>query len=129
MVCILSLTVIYVGAGVHIVKYCCSHCEERGAEMVAYQGPNCARCLKGIHNLSSHHLGKDCCKATVYKVDFMDHSSDVQFSVPVIQLFSQEISVSVQQTWTTEVQICTNVESPHPKTSRYYLNLYSTLLI
>ena len=68
---ILSLLIIYSGAGVSIVHYCCSRCE-------TVQGccaDGCPKCKKS-HTCDSK---KDCrekgCTATIYKPDLMKHIS------------------------------------------------------
>ena len=80
---ILSLLIIYSGAGVSIVHYCCSRCE-------AVQGccaNGCPKCKKS-HTCDSK---KDCrekgCTATIYKLDLMKHVSELTVSVPVVTLF------------------------------------------
>lgn len=83
---ILSLLIIYSGAGVSIVHYCCSRCE-------TVQGccaDGCPKCKKS-HTCDSK---KDCrekgCTATIYKPDLMKHISELTVSVPVITLFCEQ---------------------------------------
>ena len=83
---ILSLLIIYSGAGVSIVHYCCSRCE-------AVQGccaNGCPKCKKS-HTCDSK---KDCrekgCTATIYKLDLMKHVSALTVSVPVVTLFCEQ---------------------------------------
>ena len=85
---LLSLTVVYAGAGVSIVHYCCARCET--AQACCTNG--CAKCHKS--HKTSHKPEKSCkdegCTATFYKVDLVKYSCESPvITVPVIQLFCE----------------------------------------
>lgn len=74
---LLSLTVVYAGAGVSIVHYCCARCET--AQACCTNG--CAKCHKS--HKTSHKPEKSCkdegCTATFYKVDLVKYSCGIDF--------------------------------------------------
>ena len=121
---ILSLTIIYVGAGGSVVDYCCAACET--AQNCCSNG--CPKCRKS-HQQSDKSCKEEGCTATIYKVDLMKHSCEASVSAPVMQLFCELLpqfrSILFMGEWQ---EISYNVP-PHPVSSRHYLALYSVLLI
>lgn len=121
---LLSLLIIYVGAGVSIVHYCCASCET--AQTCCTTG--CPKCHK-THQQSDKSCKEQGCTATIYKVDLMKHSCEASVATPVMQLFCEllpEFQYILSQDQLEEV-FCK--APPSPVSSRYYLTLYSTLLI
>ena len=110
---ILSLLIIYSGAGVSIVHYCCSRCE-------AVQGccaDGCPKCKKS-HTCDSK---KDCrekgCTATIYKPDLMKHISELTVSVPVITLFCEQYCQLFTFTSIDQTVDFSSLPSPPPPSS------------
>ena len=79
----LSLLIIYSGAGVSIVHYCCAGCET--VQSCCTTG--CPKCKKS-HTCDSK---KDCknegCTATIYKLNLMNHATELTVAAPVVDLF------------------------------------------
>ncbi|WP_455585234.1 hypothetical protein [Bacteroides sp.] len=121
---VLSLMIIYAGVGVSVVHYCCAACET--AQTCCSSG--CSKCHK-----AHHQPDKSCkdegCTATVYKVDLIKHSCEVSATVPVIQLLCEQILRFHDFSSIRERQEVPYNVPPYPVSSRYYLSLYSTLLI
>lgn len=120
----LSLLIIYAGAGVSIVHYCCASCETAKACCTT----GCPKCQKN-HHRSNKSCKKDGCTATIYKVDLMKHSCEASVAASVMQLFCEllpDFQCCLSQNNMHEVSC--NVP-PSPVSSRYYLTLFSTLLI
>lgn len=122
---ILSLLIIYSGAGVSIVHYCCSRCE-------AVQGccaDGCPKCKKS-HTCDSK---KDCrekgCTATIYKLDLMKHISELTVSVPVITLFCEQYCQLFTFTSIDQTVDFSSLPSPPPPCPRQKLALHSVFLI
>lgn len=122
---ILSLLIIYSGAGVSIVHYCCSRCE-------TVQGccaDGCPKCKKS-HTCDSK---KDCrekgCTATIYKPDLMKHISELTVSVPVITLFCEQYCQLFAFTSIDRTVDFSSLPSPPPPCPRQKLALHSVFLI
>lgn len=112
---LLSLTVVYAGAGVSIVHYCCARC----ATEQACCTNGCAKCHKSYHN-PEKSCKDEGCTATFYKVNLVKYSCESPvITVPVIQLFCEAGELE---------EVAYNVP-PHPDSSRRYLALYSVLII
>lgn len=80
---ILSLLIIYSGAGVSIMHYCCARCET----VQSCCDTGCPKCKK-THTCDSK---KDCkskgCTATIYKLDLMKHTIELNVSPQAVDLF------------------------------------------
>ncbi|WP_071146368.1 hypothetical protein [Bacteroides ihuae] len=146
--CFISFLIIYMGAGVAVMQYCCAQCELMDHSTTA-QETGCAACR--VHQQtasccassvsdecdvkhspeSASCIGKGC-SAKIYELDFMEHSvSTAVFAPPVIQLFLQEfpdILCALQGNDKSSDAFHIDL-SPHPASSRHYLSLFSTLLI
>ena len=125
---LLSLTVVYAGAGVSIVHYCCARCET--AQACCTNG--CAKCHKS--HKTSHKPEKSCkdegCTATFYRVDLVKYSCESPvITVPVIQLFCEVLPDFQYSLPTRELKEASYAVPPHPDSSRQYLALYSVLII
>ena len=84
---LLSLTVVYAGAGVSIVHYCCARC----ATEQACCTNGCAKCHKSHHN-PEKSCKDEGCTATFYKVDLVKYSCESPvIAVPVIQLLCEAL--------------------------------------
>lgn len=124
---ILSLLVIYTGAGVSIVHYCCARCEV----VKSCCDKGCPKCKK-THTCDSR---KDCkaegCSATIYKPDMMQHLSAAghTISVPVMNLFCEQFCYLLTVAHSEHLIIYEPADSPPPICSRQMLALYSTYLI
>ena len=122
---ILSLLIIYSGAGVSIVHYYCSRCE-------AVQGccaNGCPKCKKS-HTCDSK---KDCrekgCTATIYKLDLMKHVSALTVSVPVVTLFCEQSCQLFAFASIDQTADYSSLPFPPPPCPRQKLALHSVLLI
>lgn len=126
---ILSLTVVYAGAGVSIVHYCCARCET--AQACCTQG--CAKCHKSHHN-THHNQEKSCkdegCTATFYKVELVKHSCESPaITLPVLQLLCEALPDFKSLMPAGDVQEVAYTVPPHPVSPRRYLALYSVFII
>lgn len=123
---ILSLLIIYTGAGVSIVHYCCARCET----VKSCCATGCPKCEKS-HTCDSK---KDCkdkgCSATIYKLDLMQHMTGLTVNVPVVDIFSEHfcylLTTFAYADKSVEYDILT---APPPLCQRQKLALYSTYLI
>lgn len=122
---LLSLTVVYAGAGVSIVHYCCARCET--AQACCAHG--CAKCHK-THHQSQKTCKDEGCTATFYKVDPVKYSCDSPVvSVPVVQLFCEALPNFRCSLPVGNLKELPYAVPPHPISSREYLALYSILII
>lgn len=142
---LLSLTVVYAGAGVSIVHYCCARCEM--AQACCMQG--CEKCDKSHykshhntpdnprHNPHSNSYSKqeisckdEGCTATFYKVDLVKYSCENPvIAVPVLQLLCEVLSDFKSLMPAGDVQEVAYKVPPHPVSPRQYLALYSVFII
>lgn len=122
---ILSLLIIYSGAGVSIVHYCCARCET----VKSCCKTGCPKCKKA-HTCDSK---KDCkskgCTATIYKPDLMSHTAVLDISAPVVDLFCSRFCYLLTFTYSDKPVGYDTPTSPPPICSRQKLALYSTYLI
>lgn len=122
---ILSLLIIYLGAGVSIVHYCCARCET----MQSCCDSGCPKCKKA-HTCDSE---KDCktkgCTATIYKLNLMKHSTELNVSASVVDLFCEQFCYLLTFTYSDKPVEYATLTSPPPLCSRQKLALYSTYLI
>ena len=122
---LLSLTVVYAGAGVSIVHYCCARC---ATEQACYTN-GCAKCHKSYHN-PEKSCKDEGCTATFYKVNLVKYSCESPvITVPVIQLFCEALPDFQYSLPTGELEEVAYNVPPHPDSSRRYLALYSVLII
>ncbi len=138
--CLLSFTIIYVGVGVNLIPSCCARCEqaktgdmESGGHYDFKNEPICKSCC--AHNVSrqndklSIRQRTDCCKTTLYKVDLTKDSQQTPLDMPMAMLLPQKVVLAERGVYSTIDCISLLIDPPRPVSSRYYLNLYSTLLI
>lgn len=122
---ILSLLIIYSGAGVSIVHYCCARCET----VQSCCDTGCPKCKK-THTCDSK---KDCkakgCTATIYKLNLMKHSTELNVSASVADLFCEQFCYLLTFTYADKLVEYATLTSPPPLCSRQKLALYSTYLI
>lgn len=138
--CILSLTIIYVGAGVNMAHCGC------GCKSLAAGGRAGCPCCCSKHQKATDkscckdgqckHAGKyasickaNCCKSLIYKVDLQKESPDLGIHLPVLACLpnNSQLAIADLQAITLDESSCS--DPPSPASSRFYLNLYSTLLI
>ena len=106
---ILSLLIVYVGAGVSVAQYCCSGCETANCCCA----DKCGFCGKFDFEFHKSCRGEGC-TATIYKLDLVKQAFESDL---LCALFRDEV-------------LDPPYVIPPPKTSsRHYLALYSTLLI
>lgn len=132
---ILSLLIIYTGAGVSIVHYCCARCEV----VKSCCDTGCPKCKKTHACGSKKDFGKDSrkdcksegCSATIYKPDLMQHHSALgqAFTVPVMNLFCEQFCYLLTVAHSEQLINYDPTDSPPPVCSRQMLALYSTYLI
>ncbi len=122
---ILSLLIIYSGAGVSIMHYCCARCETA-------QGccdTRCPKCKK-THTCDSK---KDCkakgCTATIYKLDLMKHTTELKVLPQAVDLFCAQFCYLLTYTYSDKPIEYDTPTSPPPLCSRQKLALYATYLI
>lgn len=122
---VLSLLIIYSGAGVSIMHYCCARCET----VQSCCDTGCPKCKK-THTCDSK---KDCkakgCTATIYKLDLMKHTTELNVSVQAIDLFCTQFCYLLTSTYFDKPVEYTTITSPPPLCSRQKLALYSTYII
>lgn len=124
--CLLSLTIVYVGVGVPLAKAC-----DCGCRIVAEQKApeKCSCCKTGKDADAATSKTEKCCKSTVYKIDLVKTSPLAEVVFPNVQVFVQHLFMLLpappQEIKSSEWYY----DPPEPDTSRYYLNLYSVLLI
>lgn len=138
--CILSLTIVYVGGGTNL-SYCrcannmvaksgtickCHSCELNGK---AERRECCMHKAGKQHGKCSSHGRMHCCGSIVYKVDLQKDTSFTSFDSPVCALLS-ECFLPIHYDLPTKILNVSSIsDPPGPYSSRFYLNLYSTLLI
>lgn len=146
LACFISFLIIYMGAGVAVMQYCCARCEviehgapvEEGCETCRMHHQIASCCASSYGECGIKHsqevvscVGKGC-SAKIYELDSMEHSmSTAVFVPPVIQLFIQEFPdmlCALQGNKEADEAFYLD-SSPHPVSSRHYLSLFSTLLI
>ncbi|QIU95755.1 hypothetical protein [Bacteroides faecium] len=122
---ILSLLIIYSGAGVSIVHYCCARCET----VQSCCDTGCPKCKK-THTCDSK---KDCkakgCTATIYKLDLMKHTTELNVSPQAVDLFCAQFCYLLTFTYSDNPVEYDTLTSPPPLCSRQKLALYSTYII
>ena len=122
---ILSLLIIYSGAGVSIMHYCCARCET--AQGCCDTG--CPKCKK-THTCDSK---KDCkakgCTATIYKLDLMKHTTELKVLPQAVDLFCAQFCYLLTYTNSHKPIEYDTPTSPPPLCSRQKLALYATYLI
>ena len=122
---ILSLLIIYSGAGVSIMHYCCARCET--AQGCCDTG--CPKCKK-THTCDSK---KDCkakgCTATIYKLDLMKHITELKVLPQAVDLFCAQFCYLLTYTYSDKPIEYYTPTSPPPLCSRQKLALYATYLI
>lgn len=121
----LSLLIIYSGAGVSIVHYCCAGCET----VQSCCATGCPKCKKS-HTCDSK---KDCknkgCTATIYKLNLMNHATELTVAAPVVDLFCEQFCYLLNIGYTEKPVEYIIPSSPPPICSRQMLALYSTYII
>ena len=104
---ILSLLIVYVGAGVSVAQYCCSGCDFEFHKSCRGEG----------------------CTATIYKLDLVKQAFESSVPAPVSWLLCDQVSDLLCALFRDEVLDPPYVIPPPKTSSRHYLALYSTLLI
>lgn len=124
---ILSLLVIYTGAGVSIVHYCCARCET----VKSCCDTGCPKCKKSHTCDSKKDCKEDGCSATIYKPDLMQHlaAAGQTITVPVMNLFCEQFCYLLIVAHSEQLITYEPADSPPPVCSRQMLALYSTYLI
>jgi hypothetical protein len=138
--CILSLTIIYVGAGANLSHCRCahnlmaksvtmdkSHCNALDGN-ATHQ--NCCMHKSGIQNgKCSLHGRTDCCRTVIYKVDLQQDAPHTGIDAPAVALLPNSFLLTYNNTPIEIGETDSYSDPPYPDSSRFYLNLYSTLLI
>ncbi len=127
-----SLLIIYVGAGVAIIQYCCADCEilQKHSigkhsccpggqdEMSGTFHPVCESCLEGS------------CSSVIYKIDLIKHSPEKISEPTLIQLPDRILpDFTFSSLFLAKSGFLSYLPPPYYKTSRHYLSLYTVLLI
>ena len=124
LLAMLSLLIIYAGVGVSVVHYCCAGCET--AQTCCTSG--CPKCNKA-HHQSDKSCKDEGCTATIYKLDLMKHTTELNVSVQAIDLFCAQFCYLLTSTYFDKPVEYTTITSPPPLCSRQKLALYSTYII
>ena len=121
---ILSLLIVYVGAGVSVAQYCCSGCETANCCCA----DKCGFCGKFDFEFHKSCRGEGC-TATIYKLDLVKQAFESSVPAPVSLLLCDQVSDLLCALFRDEVLDPPYVIPPPKTSSRHYLALYSTLLI
>lgn len=123
---LLSLLIIYSGAGISIAHYCCATCET----VKSCCDDSCNTCSKKSHSCDSK---KDCkeegCTATIYKLDLMKQAPDLTVNVPVATLFCEQYSYLTTVPCVDQTTDDSVLPLPPPLCPRQKLALHSVFLI
>lgn len=122
---ILSLLIIYSGAGVSIAHYCCSRCE--AVQSCCSSG--CPKCQKA-HTCDSK---KDCkekgCTATIYKLNLMKQGTEQAVSIPMTTLFCEQYFELFTIAFADQTVDYSSLPSPPHPCPKQKLALHSVFLI
>lgn len=121
----LSLLIIYSGAGVSIVHYCCAGCETVQS-CCATAVPNVRNLIRAIQRKIDKTKG---CTATIYKLNLMNHATELTVAAPVVDLFCEQFCYLLNIGYTEKPVEYIIPSSPPPICSRQMLALYSTYII
>lgn len=121
---ILSLLIVYVGAGVSVAQYCYSGCETANCCCA----DKCGFCGKFDFEFHKSCRGEGC-TATIYKLDLVKQAFESSVPAPVSLLLCDQVSDLLCALFRDEVLDPPYVIPPPKTSSRHYLALYSTLLI
>ena len=119
---ILSLLIIYVGAGVSVAQYCCSGCETANCCCA----DKCGFCGKFDFEFHKSCRGEGC-TATIYKLDLVKQAFESSVPAPVSLLLCDQVSDLLCALFRDEVLDPPYVIPPPKTSSRHYLALYSCL--
>lgn len=122
---ILSLLVIYSGAGVSIVRYCCARCET----VKSCCASGCPKCQKSHTCQSKKDCKKEGCTAAIFKPDLIKNTTELTVSAPVVDLFCEQFCYLLNAGYVEKPVEYVISSSPPPVCSRQILALYSTYLI
>lgn len=138
--CILSLTIIYVGGVPQLIHNYCACCDlAHNAQIVEkaccelndraeFRKFSMFHPVKPMCSCPNHHQ-KGCCKNTVLKIDLQKESQDNKFIVPNVSFRPQDFHLVDVRLFEIKWELFSFCEPPKPDSSRFYLNLYSTLII
>lgn len=126
-VCLLSLLIIYVGVGVPAIHFCCSFCQKMGVALVEEEGCH-------AHNHETDYCEGACedtqCSIVINKIDMIKGALNTeQPEIPVVCCFLCRFTFLFQPSEQSVRQDEPYYVPPYPDTSRYYLNLFSVLVI
>lgn len=127
-----SLLIVYVGAGVRIMQYCCANCET--AHRVAEPEDSCCSMMQSKQEISLSSACESCitqsCSPLLFKIDlaaYPQEKATVQsvmlLSNGVLPAFSLALSVPMREVFSH------TFSPPFSKGSRHYLSLYAVLRI
>lgn len=111
---LLSLLIIYTGAGVAIAHYCCAKCDVQEAH--------------ACHDAVEHYCPDFGCSTVIYKIDLVKEASTALTISSLIAFCYQLLPDFRFASPTQECLLTAGTESP-PLLPRCYLALYSVLLI
>ena len=121
---ILSLLIVYVGAGVSVAQYCCSGCETANCCCA----DKCGFCGKFDFEFHKSCRGEGC-TATIYKLDLVKQAFESSVPAPVSLLLCDQVSDLLCALFRDEVLDPPYVIPPPKTSSRHYLALYSIFCI
>lgn len=127
---VLSLLIIYTGAGVAIAHYCCTKCDmqEVCCCMDGCEKTHAANETADAHHDNGNHYCPDFgCSTVFYKIDLVKEAS-ASFSITSLLSFCQIVPDFYFASPVRDCMTAAETESP-PILPRRYLALYSVLLI
>lgn len=124
---LLSLLVIYSGAGVSIIHYCCVGCETVKS---CCDDDGCHKYSEKSHDCGSKtNCNDDGCTVTIYKLDLMQQASELTVSVPAFTLFCKQYCYLLTVPDADQEVADFPLPAPSPPCPRQMLALHSVFLI
>lgn len=124
---ILSFLVIYSGAGVSIIHYCCTGCETVKS---CCEEDGCHKYSKKSHDCEpKKNCKEEGCTVTIYKLDLMKQTSELTGSVSMLTLFCKQYCYLLTVPEADRVTDDSNLPTPSPPCPRQMLAMHSVFLI
>lgn len=122
---ILSLLLIYMGAGVAVMHYCSVQCEVTSDCRAA----ECNHCKRTQPEAQASHPGDEC-SVSIYKINLVNHTSEELLLAAVSPVFAIQLTDLLPAFFSENelLAVCPDT-SPPSRSSRHYLALYAVFLI
>ncbi|MEG0887469.1 MULTISPECIES: hypothetical protein [Bacteroides] len=129
LACLLSLLIIYTGAGVSIIHYCCNQCQTGKTCCDSI----CHCCDKPDCHKSDEHGSSSCddegCWVSIHKVDLVSHSFEELLSAVSVPVFYLDSSILLPFLTYEKEKVLSYPDPSPPKSVNSSLALYATFLI